>query len=109
MAGRCWTELHRPLRAVPALEAAMRQYEDSHARDKALYQSWLAEAYLDAGEVARAAQVTNNALDLSAGVASSRPKQRLDVVLERFAPHKSETNVTELFARGSVHPLQVRR
>ena len=51
----------------------MRQYDDSHARDKALYLSWLAEAYLDAGEVEHAAQVTNNALDLSAGVASSAP------------------------------------
>jgi hypothetical protein len=71
MSGRCWTELHKPLRAVPALETAMQQYDDSHARDKTLYLSWLAEAYLDAGEVEHAAQVTNNALDLSAGVASS--------------------------------------
>jgi hypothetical protein len=91
------------------LEAAMQQYDDSHARDKALYLSWLAEAYLNAGEVEHAAHATNHALDLSAGVASSRPTQRLAVVLERFAPHKSETGVAELLARGPVHPLQVRR
>ncbi|MEU6768105.1 hypothetical protein ABZ916_37085 [Streptomyces sp. NPDC046853] len=33
MAGRCWAELRRPLRAVPALEAALSHYDDSHARD----------------------------------------------------------------------------
>ncbi|MGW6274675.1 helix-turn-helix domain-containing protein [Streptomyces sp. NPDC055060] len=42
MAGRCWAELRRPLRAVPDLEAALSHYDDSHARDKALYSSWLA-------------------------------------------------------------------
>lgn len=39
MSGRCWAELRRPLRAVPALEGALAQYDDSHARDTALYLS----------------------------------------------------------------------
>jgi hypothetical protein len=33
MVGRCWTELRRPLRAVPTLEAVLARYEDTHARD----------------------------------------------------------------------------
>ncbi|MFE9938918.1 helix-turn-helix domain-containing protein [Streptomyces hirsutus] len=58
MTGRCWTELRRPLRAVPVLTQALARYDDAHARDKALYLSWLADAYLTAGEVEKAAAVT---------------------------------------------------
>lgn len=87
MGGRCWTELRRPLRAVPILEAALAGYDDSHARDKALYLSWLAESYFTAGEVEQAAVVTCQALDLTNGVASVRPRRQLSPVLERLAAH----------------------
>lgn len=36
MTGHCWSELPRPLRAVPVLEDALTRYTDTHARDKAL-------------------------------------------------------------------------
>ncbi|MFF4592454.1 hypothetical protein [Amycolatopsis sp. NPDC001319] len=104
MAGRCWTELGRPLRAVPALESAMSRYDDSHARDKALYLSWLADAYLDAGEVEHAAASLDRAFDLSANVASARPQQRLSAVLERMAPHASVGAVTDLVSRRGGNP-----
>jgi hypothetical protein len=107
--GRCWTELHRPLRAVPALEAAMAQYNDSHARDKALYLSWLAEAYLDAGEVEHSATAATRALDLSADVASARPQQRLSVVMNRLEPHQSVPEVADLLAQRPLNPVEVRR
>ncbi|WP_326697902.1 hypothetical protein OG909_11500 [Streptomyces sp. NBC_01754] len=45
MTGRRWTELRRPLRAVPVLTEALCRFSDGHARDKALYLSWLADAY----------------------------------------------------------------
>ncbi len=83
MAGRCWTELHRPLRAVPLLEDVLARYEDIHARDKALYLTWLATAYLDAGEPEQAAAVTGRAVDLAAGVGSVRPAARTATVLHR--------------------------
>lgn len=107
MAGRCWTELHKPLRAVPALEAAMADYDDSHARDKALYLSWLADAYLDGGELDAAVSVTDHALTLATDVASSRPQQRLGAVLDRFEGHESEPCVSELMARRPLNPVQV--
>ncbi|WP_153033304.1 XRE family transcriptional regulator [Amycolatopsis sp. YIM 10] len=107
MAGRCWTELHKPLRAVPVLENAMTSYADSHARDKALYLSWLSEAYIDAGEVEQAAAVANRALDLSAGIASPRPAQRLDAVIDRFAPYRAAAEVEDLLARRPINPGKV--
>ncbi|MGA5406930.1 helix-turn-helix domain-containing protein [Streptomyces lavendulocolor] len=87
MTGRCWTELARPLRAVPVLTVALGQYPDEYARDKSLYLSWLAEAFLTAGEVEEAAATTDRALDLATGVASIRPMQRIAPVLESLRPH----------------------
>ncbi|MER7574916.1 twin-arginine translocation signal domain-containing protein [Streptomyces sp. NPDC126514] len=100
MAGRCWTELCRPLRAVPVLEAALARYDDSHARDKALYLSWLADSYLTAGEVEQAATVTGRALDLSTGVASVRPRERLAPVLRRLSEHQALPAVGEILDRA---------
>ncbi|WP_329456869.1 XRE family transcriptional regulator [Streptomyces sp. NBC_01497] len=101
MTGRCWAELHRPLRAVPALEAGLAQYDDSHARDKALYLSWLADAYLSAGEVEQSAAVVKHALDLSDGVASVRPHRRLSTVLRRLGEHRNVPAVTVLLGQSA--------
>lgn len=103
MTGRCWAELRRPLRAVPVLEAALARYDDCHARDKALYSSWLAQAYVTAGEPEQAAAVVSRALTLADGVASVRPRQRLAPVLaELSARYEELPAVTEVVeqARG---------
>jgi tetratricopeptide (TPR) repeat protein len=95
MAGRCWTELRRPLRAVPVLENVLAGYEDTHARDKALYLTWLAHAYLDAGEVEQAATTTIRAIELAAGIASVRPSARIGKVAQRLQQHHSLPNVSQ--------------
>jgi tetratricopeptide (TPR) repeat protein len=102
MKGRCWTELHRPLRAVPALEAALADFNDAHARDKSLYLTWLAHAYLDAGEVEQAATVITRAMDLAAGIGSVRPQQRANEFLVRLQPHRTIAPVAELLDRAAV-------
>lgn len=107
IAGRCWTRLHRPLRAVPALESALAVYDVTHARDAALYSSWLADAYIDASEPERAADLTGYALDLSVGVASTRPLERVGEVVARLEPYAASAGVAELFARDAVHPLRI--
>jgi len=100
MTGRCWTELQRPLRAVPVLEAALARFDDAHARDKSLYLSWLADSYLTAGEVAQAASVTSRAFDLSSGVASVRPRERLAPVLRRLGEHRALPAVAEVLDKA---------
>lgn len=89
MAGRCWTELRRPLRAVPVLERVLAAFDDTHARDKALYLTWLATSYLQAHEVEQAAATLAHAADLAAGVTSVRPAQRIETVARRLARHRS--------------------
>jgi tetratricopeptide (TPR) repeat protein len=101
MTGRCWTELRRPLRAAPTLENALAGYDDSHARDKALYLSWLADSYLTAGEVEQAATTTDRALDLAHGVASVRPLARLAPLLERLGAHRGLPAVDALLEKAA--------
>ncbi len=96
MTGRCWTELRRPLRAVPVLEDALARYEDTHARDKSLYLSWLADSYMSAGEVEQAASTARHSLELSAGVASVRPRQRIEPTLRRLSSHRELPAVAEV-------------
>ncbi|OPF77849.1 hypothetical protein VT50_0220700 [Streptomyces antioxidans] len=100
MTGRCWTELRHPLRAVPVLEDVLTRYDDTHARDKSLYLSWLAESYLTAREVEQAATVAGRALDLSAGVASVRPRQRLEPTLRQFSVYRDLPAVAEVLERA---------
>jgi tetratricopeptide (TPR) repeat protein len=95
MTGRCWTELRRPLRAVPVLERVLADFDDAHARDKALYLCWLADAYLCAAEIEQAAEVVRRVVDLSAGVASVRPRQRLTPVLRELAGYRTVPAVRE--------------
>ncbi|MER7112434.1 helix-turn-helix domain-containing protein [Streptomyces sp. NPDC000229] len=99
MTGRCWAELHRPLRAIPALEEALNRYDDTRARDKALYLSWLASAYLDAGEVEHATAITGRVLILSEGLASIRPMGRARMMVKRLEPHRSLAPVGALLER----------
>ena len=109
MTGRCWSELHRPLRAVPVLENALSRYSDAHARDKALYSSWLADSYLDAGEVEQAVNTVRSSLAVMGDVASVRPRQRLAAVARRLAPHRDLPVVADLLGSHALHPLDVRR
>ena len=101
MTGRCWTELGRPLRAVPVLTDALGRYSDDHARDKALYLSWLADAYLSAGEVEQAAETVGRALKLATGVASIRPRQRITPLLDRLRAHADIGPVRDLLEHAA--------
>ncbi|OIJ69213.1 hypothetical protein [Streptomyces mangrovisoli] len=100
MTGRCWTELQRPLRAVPILQSVLSEFDDTHARDKALYLSWLSESYLAGGEIEQAAVVAGRVLDLSAGVASVRPRQQIAPVLQALTAHRGLAAVAETMEKA---------
>ncbi|MGW4061992.1 hypothetical protein ACWEGE_27190 [Amycolatopsis sp. NPDC004747] len=102
MAGRCWTELRRPLRAVPVLERVLAGFDDTHARDKALYLTWLATSYLHAHEVEQAAATLGRAADLAAGVGSIRPAARIQAIARQLTRYRSTPMVGDLLARLEV-------
>jgi transcriptional regulator with XRE-family HTH domain len=102
MTGRCFAQLRQPRRAVPALQAAMDQFPDSCARDKALYLTWLSDAHRDAGDVEQSAHVLNRAVDLADGIASVRPRRRIRTVLDTLEPHRTVPAVADVFEHAGV-------
>ena len=99
MAGRCWSTLG-DARAVPTLERALGRYDDTHARDKALYLTWLAGAHIDGAEIEQAAAVTGRALALCADVASVRPQDRVAETLRRLRPYRDVSAVADVIEQA---------
>jgi transcriptional regulator with XRE-family HTH domain len=99
MEARVYTELHKPLRAVPLLSRVLDRYDATHARELALYLSWLAVAYADANEPEQAAHTAARMLDLSDGVASDRTDGRSKLVIERLKPFGDVPEVREVLDR----------
>jgi transcriptional regulator with XRE-family HTH domain len=88
MAGRVWTQLRRPLRAVPILERATAGYGEDTGRETSLYLTWLAESLLQAREVERAADAAIRALRLSRRAGSVRADERVDALRRLLRPHR---------------------
>lgn len=96
MDARVFTELHRPLRAVPLLTDVLGRYDATHAREVALYRSWLAVALADANEPEQAAEEARRVVSVSVGMASDRTASRVRVVLRRLQDFEDVTEVGEL-------------
>ena len=93
MAGRVWTQLHRPLRAVPILERATAGYGEDTGRETALYLTWLAESLLQANEVERAAETATRALRLARQAGSVRAADRVALVRRQLAKFRGNAAV----------------
>ncbi len=80
MAGRCLIELGSPHAAEPLLTNAIDSYDTDHAREVALYLSWLAEAYARAGTVDAARDTLARARRTARGINSARLNLRINQV-----------------------------
>ncbi|MGH3697160.1 MAG: helix-turn-helix domain-containing protein [Pseudonocardiaceae bacterium] len=80
MAGRCLIELGSPGAAEPLLTRAIGSYDTDHAREVALYLSWLAEAYARAGVLDAGRDTLSRARKTTRGINSTRLKLRIDEV-----------------------------
>jgi transcriptional regulator with XRE-family HTH domain len=80
MAGRCLIELGRPHTAEPLLANAIDSYDADHAREVALYLSWLAEAYARVGTVDAARDTLARARRTARGINSARLDLRINQV-----------------------------
>ncbi len=89
MEARCFTELRRPLRAVPLLTDTLSRYDATRTREYTLYNSWLAVALVDANEPEHAANVAMRMLIATAALGSDRITERMRVVLARLDPHRA--------------------
>ncbi|KAB1149228.1 helix-turn-helix transcriptional regulator [Streptomyces luteolifulvus] len=93
MDARVFTELRRPLRAVPLLTDVLERYDATHARELALYRSWLAVALADANEPEQAAEEAVRVIELSGDLASDRTASRTRTVLERLQAYEDVPEV----------------
>ncbi|MFF7530314.1 helix-turn-helix domain-containing protein [Streptomyces bobili] len=98
MDARVFTELRRPLRAVPLLTDVLGRYDATHARELALYRSWLAVALADANEPERAAEEAQRVIDLSGDLSSDRTAERTRVVLRKLEPFADLPEVRQVLA-----------
>jgi len=80
MAGRVLIELGQPVKAAPLLTRAIDGYDADHAREVALYQTWLAESYARAGERDAAREVIEEARGRSEGINSARLGRRVEEI-----------------------------
>jgi hypothetical protein len=101
MTGRCLTRLRQPRRAISVLNSALSGFDNAKARDKALYLSWLAEAHLDFGDIAAAAVITSQIIQLAAGVGSARPAERAGMLIHRLRPHAHASPVAAVLGQAA--------
>ncbi|MEV7378338.1 helix-turn-helix transcriptional regulator [Streptomyces lydicus] len=101
MEARVYTELKRPLRAVPVLRDVLSGYNAEHTREVALYLSWLVIALADANEPEDAAHEAGRVMTIAADVASERTAERVRVIrrrLEDFSDVPDVANVLNAHA-----------
>ncbi|MFI0964105.1 helix-turn-helix transcriptional regulator [Streptomyces sp. NPDC021080] len=101
MESRVYTEIHRPLRAVPLLREVLSGYDATHTRELALYLSWLAVALADGGEPEESAAVAERVISLGADTPSERVAERVRVILRRLQDYADVPEVAALLAEHS--------
>ncbi|MGY6652850.1 helix-turn-helix domain-containing protein [Amycolatopsis sp. TRM77291] len=80
MAGRVLIELGDPTGAAPLLTEAIDGYDAGHAREVALYQTWLAESYARSGELDAARVIIRRARAAASDVNSARLLRRVNEI-----------------------------
>ncbi|MGC5033925.1 helix-turn-helix domain-containing protein [Micromonospora sp. DT229] len=95
MAARCLIELGQPTTAEPLLTRALAAYNHDHAREVALYQTWLAEGHARAGDLDAAREVLARIDTTVIDAGSARLHRRVaavDRLIDRRAQKKPATS-----------------
>ncbi|MER8058983.1 MULTISPECIES: hypothetical protein [unclassified Streptomyces] len=96
MDARVFTELRRPLRAVPLLQDVLARHDATHAREVALYRSWPAVALAGANEPEQAADEARRVIDTSGDLSSERTAARARTVLHRSKEYEDVPEAREV-------------
>lgn len=97
MAGRCHTELHQPGKAERLLTDAISRYNQTLIRENSLYLSWLAEDYVQLGEIDHAAEIAARMAALAARTNSARTDAWLRCLTDQFVPYKGTASIADFF------------
>jgi hypothetical protein len=97
MAARCLIELGTPAAAEPLLTRALAGYNHDHAREVALYQTWLAEGHARASNLDAAREVLARIDTTAIDAGSTRLHRRIaavDRLIDRRTQKKKPVNST---------------
>lgn len=95
------TRLRQPLKAIPVLTAALDRFDHTHAQDKALYMTWLAEAYLKGGQDRRRSRRRQRSTRPVQRRRVCTSAQRLSSIIRQLARHWSVPSVAALLDRAA--------
>jgi tetratricopeptide (TPR) repeat protein len=98
MAGRCYTELKRPRQAVALLDDAIAKYNHALVRENALYLSWLAEDYIQLGDIDHAVAVAKEVLTLASRTNSARTDERVQRLARLLKRYEDVQDVAEFLS-----------
>jgi hypothetical protein len=79
------------------LTNALSRYSGSLVRENSLYLSWLAEDYVQLGDIEHAADIAVRMAALAARTNSARTDTRLRYIARQLAPHKGTPGVADFF------------
>jgi tetratricopeptide (TPR) repeat protein len=95
-AGSCWLQLHRPVKAVECLEAALDGWPETFRRDRGLAMARLARALLANRELDKSCAVALDAVGVARSTASSRTNKQLRLLAQGLAPYRQMPVVSEV-------------
>lgn len=75
----------------------MARYDQALVRENSLYLSWLAEDYVQLGEIEHAADIATQMAALAARTNSARTDTRLRFIAGQLAPYRGTASVNEFF------------
>ncbi|MDG4833786.1 XRE family transcriptional regulator [Solwaraspora sp. WMMD1047] len=94
--GEGWLRLDQPRRAIDSFTTAVNQWPDRYRRERGVYLSRTAHAYLAASEPDQAATVATEALTLAATTGSARAHRNVTALAPRLAAFANRPQVRHL-------------
>ncbi|WP_460806131.1 helix-turn-helix domain-containing protein [Micromonospora zhanjiangensis] len=100
--GEGWLRLGQPRRAIDSFTAAVNEWPDRYRRERAVYLSRTAHAYLAASEPGQAARVAAEALTTATTTGSARVRRNVTVLARKLEPFSGRQEVRLLLDQLAV-------
>ncbi|MEV0939600.1 helix-turn-helix transcriptional regulator [Micromonospora wenchangensis] len=100
--GEGWLRLNQPHRAITSFTTAVNHWPDRYRRERGMYLSRTAHAYLAAAEPEQAATTADEALTLATTTGSARVHRDILALARQLKPFSQHPQVRELLDRVAV-------
>jgi hypothetical protein len=94
--GEGWLRLNQPDKAIDSFTTAVNKWPDHYRRERGVYLSRTAHAYLAASEPGRAATIAAQALTVATTTGSARARRDVTALARQLAPFSGQPEVRQL-------------